>query len=148
MRSAEQPARRRVPVAFLALIFVLSPGLALAQSAQAVNTVPLPLGQVNSSAAVASTNVFQALFSAAGPGASAPIRNGCKIINTGTTAIYVFFGAIAQATTLKSIPLAPAAADGTAGGSTTCEEIGSGGSLQDAVSIAGTTLKTFFAIRY
>ncbi len=154
MRSAKTPRAMSIPAnAFRACTFALSlltltPGLALAQSAQAVNTVPLPLGQVNASSAVASTNAFQALFSAAGPQGGVAIRNGCLIVNTGTTALYVFFGAIAAATTPKSIPLKPAGADGSDGGRATCEAPGSGGALQDAVSVTGTTAKTFFAIRY
>lgn len=139
----------------LALLAACSPAVAQ----QVVQETPAPLSPVGASSTIASGNTFQEIFAAQGPQATtfntttgattvASLRRGCLIINTSNTVAYVFFGALASATTPTSVPLTAASADGTAGGSTTCERAGAG-TLQSQVSITGATAgETFFAIRY
>lgn len=87
----------------------------------------------NSSSTVAVTNTFQSIFAA--PTGNQK-RAACTVQNTGTNSMYVFFGAIADATTAKSIKLA-------AGNAVTCNN--SGVTLQEQVSITGTATETFYA---
>lgn len=84
----------------------------------------------NLSTTIAVTNTFQSIE------AANPSRNGCSVQNTGTNAMYVFFGPIASATIAKSVKL-------TAGQSVTCNFIGV--VLMDQVSITGTSTETFYA---
>lgn len=112
----------------LALIVLSS---AAAQSP--VITQPYPVTTLNSSSTVAVTNTFQSIWAAA----VAPRRRAaCLVQNTGTNAMYVFFGPVADATTPTSIKL-------TAGQFATCN-VG-GAALQDQVSITGTAGETFYA---
>lgn len=131
-------------------------GIAAAQSP--TQPSPAPVTSVDGSSTIASTNTFQSVFAAQGPGAGSfntttgavttgALRRGCLIINTSNSVQYVFFGAIASATTPKSVPLNAASADGSTGGSVSCER-NDIGTLQDQVSITGTAGETFFAIRY
>lgn len=131
-------------------------GVAAAQSP--VQPIPAPLSPVDGSGTISSTNTFQSVFAAQGPQAASyntttgnvtegVLRRGCLIINTSNSVQYVFFGAIASATTPKSVPLNAATADGSAGGSVSCER-NDIGTVQSQVSITGTAGETFFAIRY
>ena len=131
-----------------------------AQQGAVVQPVPAPLGVTNASGSITTGGTFHSVFAAQGPQAgsvrtttgaetiSAP-RRGCLIVNTSNTVAYVFFGALASATTPTSIPLNAASADGAAGGSVSCERDGAAGTIQSQISIVGaTTAETFFAIRY
>jgi len=137
------------------LAFVLALGVsALASPAgaqhvggQSVTVEPQPLATVNASSTVTSTNTFQSVFAAAGPVAGASWRLGCQIQNLGATDLFVFYGAIASATTPKSVKLNPGTTT-LLGGSTFCERGGSNGVIQDQVSVTGTALALFYAVRY
>jgi len=121
---------------WLALVaaLVLAPGLGHAQSA--VKTYPLQVNTANASGTVASTNVFQSIW------AAVPIVNGqqgrtsCTVQNNGTHTMYVFFGAIANATEGASVTL-------TTGQSVNCSV--NNVTLQDQVSITGTSGEAFYA---
>lgn len=127
----------------LALALTLYSGGLAAQ--QAVVPVPAPLATVDASGT--GTGSFVSLFAAAGPADSGTLRLGCLIVNTSNTVAYVFVGALASATTPKSIPLNAATADGAAGGSFSCERP-NGGTLQSQISIRAASGETFLAIRY
>lgn len=116
----------RLAAACLLLLGLLS--VAAAQSS--VITLPTPRASGNASTTVAVTNTFQSIFLAN------TARVGCTVQNTGTNSMYVYFGAIAGATTAKSVKLA-------AGQSVSCQ---SGGMvIRDQVSITGTATETFYA---
>ena len=101
-------------------------GLFLALSCLGAGAVE-PLGATTTaSSTIAVTNTFQSALPS--PGTSK--RNGCNIQNTGTHTEYVYFGAIASATTSNAYQLSP-------GQPISCATY-SGGVLQDAVSITGT----------
>lgn len=112
----------------LALAFIVASSLALAQTP--IFTVPAARSTTAVSSTIAVTNTFQSVF------ASSAGRTGCLIQNTGTNPMYVFFGAIASATTAASVKL-------SAGQSVNCQ---SGGIvITDQVSITGTATETFYA---
>lgn len=91
------------------------------------------LATTNASSTIAVTNTFQSVFAASTVQIG---RVACTVQNTGTNAMYVFFGPIADATTAKSVKLA-------AGQALTCNV--SGVTLRDQVSITGTATETFYA---
>lgn len=137
-----------LPLALGALT-ILAPGpCALAQSTQvAPQASPLTPG-TNASGTVTSGNTFQSVFAQANTGAVRP-RQGCTIVNTSNTVLYVFMGAIASATTPTSIPLNAATADGSAGGTFRCEGFGPAGAIQTQISVTGAGAgETFFAVQY
>jgi len=117
---------------FLILSLLLLPTLAEAQTT--VVTKPLQLTAVdNQSSTIAVTNTFQQIFAAS---ASVSGRVACTIQNTGTNAMYVFFGATANATIAKSVKL-------TAGQAVTCDYNNT--VLKLAVQITGTATETYYA---
>ena len=82
-------------------------GVALAQSqGQPVNTIPYPATTKggNASSTIASTGVFQKLFSASSttPEGSPPPRHGCTIVNNGTHSMYVSEGLGVAASTVSN----------------------------------------------
>lgn len=110
---------------------------------QAVLTQPYTgVVTTNASSTVAVTNTFQSVFVGVGQAATATTpqanqrRNACTIQNTGTNPMYVYFGALADATIAKSIKL-------TAGNAATCNN--NGITVQEQVSITGTATETFYA---
>lgn len=115
-----------------ALLLGASP--ALAQSPVVTN--PGQVGSVNASSTITTTNTFQSVFAQA---TGAVRRNGCTLQNNGSNNQWVFFGALASATTPKSVKMAP-------GTNVLCAN-GAGGTLQDQVSITGTAGEEFFANR-
>lgn len=118
----------------VALLFVAMVGIVAAQSP--VITQPYQTTSTNASTTIASSNVFQAVFTA--PTQTNRGRAGCLIQNNGAAAMFVFFGTLASATTPTSIQL------------TTRETVScnlGGTALQDAISITGTAGQQFFAIQ-
>lgn len=134
---------RGLALAVAAALTLYSGGAVFAQ--QAVVPVPAPLATTDASGA--GTGSFVSLFSEAGPTGATALRLGCLVVNTSNTVAYVFVGAIASATTPKSIPLNAATADGSAGGSFSCERP-NGGTLQSQISIRAASGETYLAIRY
>lgn len=121
----------------LIAVLLLLAAPALAQSP--VFTYPLGNSSAitNSSSTITATNTFQSVF------AQSSSRRSCAIQNTGTSTMWVYFGAIAGATKAKSFPLAPASAANEPGGFVLCNN----GStvITDQVSITGTAGDTFTA---
>lgn len=118
---------------FIVAFFIL--GNARAQSP--VFTYPIGQTITNASGSISLTSQFQNVFN------SNTGRKSCVIQNTGVHVMYVFFGAIAGATTPTSYPLFPATAAGYPGGYVTCNN--GGVVVTDQVSITGTTSDTFTA---
>lgn len=116
----------------IALLLICLPSLAQAQSP--VITQPYGVTTHNDSSTIAVTNTFQSIWTAS---TNTRGRAGCTVQNnSASAAMYVFFGAIASATTGKSVKLA-------AGQAVSCN---SGGTvLQDQVSITGTSGDAFYA---
>lgn len=95
-----------------------------------VVTQPKGVTSNNSSSTISSSNVFQSIWAANSN------RTACTIQNNGTHNMWVFFGAIANATENNSVVL-------QAGQYLNCN---SGNViLQDQVSITGTSTDAFFA---
>lgn len=115
----------------LFLLALLFSAPVFAQIGQPTNNYPLPRVVTNVSSTIAVTNTFQSLMSANAN------RLNCTIQNTGTNAMYVFFGAAADATTATSAKL-------TAGQSAYCA-VGDT-NYQGAVVITGTATETFYAV--
>lgn len=116
------------------LLALLMMGASLPSYAQSpVITQPYGVTSVNYSSTIAITNIFQSVWAA---NTTTRGRAGCTVQNTGTNTMYVYFGAIADATTAKSTKL-------SAGQSVRCNN--SGITLQDQVSITGTSGETFYA---
>lgn len=99
---------------------------------QPVVTQPYLVQSTNNSSTIQSTNVFQSVFLLSG----AQKRAACTIANYGANTMFVYFGPIASATKATSVQLA-------ANQSTFCNN--SGVTLQDQVSITGTSGDAFFA---
>lgn len=117
----------------LALVLLTSP----AWGQSAVTTYPVGVATTNASSSITLTGTYQQVF------AQNSNRRNCVIQNTGTHAMWVFFGAIASATQATSWPLFPASAAGSPGGFVSCAN--SGVVATDQVSITGTTADTFTA---
>lgn len=116
------------------IILIAGASLALAQSP--VTTQPYGATVLNSSSSIASTNTFQSLWSASTVSTG---RVDCLIQNKGSNSMYVYFGAIANATTPNSYIL----------GANTSFRCGNNGTiLKDQISITGTSGEQFFAIQY
>ena len=98
-----------------------------------VKTQPLAVNSSNSSSTIAVTNTFQSIWSQS---TTQRGRAGCTIVNYGTNTMWVYFGAIANATKANSIQLA-------ANQPVYCQVFGT--VLQDQVSITGTSGDAFFA---
>lgn len=116
---------------FLILLF-LFPVLAHAQTPMITKPYALTTTD-NQSSTIAVTNTFQQIFAASTANTG---RSGCTIQNTGTNAMYVFFGATADATIGKSVKL-------VAGQATTCDNNDT--VLKTAVQITGTATETYYA---
>lgn len=113
------------------LIALLLASPVMAQTGQVVQALPVARALTNSSSTITVTNTFQAVF------VSNANRLGCTIQNTGTNAMYVFFGATADATTATSVKL-------VAGQSAYCGSEGL--TYTGAVAITGTSTETFYAV--
>jgi len=119
-------------LALLALLgAIFAPSFASAQNP--VITKPYAVTTSNASSTIASTNVFQSIWSA---DTTVTGRTSCTVQNNGTHTMYVFFGPIASATTAKSVQL-------SAGQSVYCSV--NGMVLKDQVSITGTIGDAFYA---
>lgn len=94
---------------------------------------------INSSGTIAVTNTFQPIWPQTGK-LDTPSTNrarvACTVQNTGTNPMYVFFGPIASATIAASVKI-------VAGQAAFCNIEGT--TLQDAVSITGTSTETYYA---
>jgi hypothetical protein len=111
------------------LVFLaLSVAPSLAQSP--VVTQPSSQAATNFSSTIAVTNTFQSVFAASAK------RQGCSIQNNGSNTMWVFFGAIADATKAKSFLLG-------VGQGISCGSIGV--VAKDQVSITGTATEAFAA---
>lgn len=115
----------------LSLLLIANASLAFAQSP--VITQPYNVTSQNYSSTIAVTNTFQSIWPA---NTTSRGRAGCTVQNNGTNSMYVYFGAIANATTTNSVKLA-------AGQSVQCNV--NGITLQDQVSITGTSGDAFYA---
>lgn len=103
----------------------------LARAQSPVLTLPSTRTSTNASSTIGVTNTFQSVF------AANTLRTSCTIQNNASSnAMYVFFGAIASATTGASVKLA-------AGQSVNCSV--NGIVLTDQVSVTGTSSDAFFA---
>ena len=119
----------------LAIAFVaMLSGYVHAQSQ--VRTLPFAVISQNSSSTIASTGVFQSIWTANSASPNNKQRAGCSIQNNGTHVMYVFFGPIASATTSNSFQIG-------AGQTIYCNN--NPIILQDQVSITGTTGDAFVA---
>lgn len=126
---------RRIAIGGLLVLGLLFfAGLARAQQ-QPVDTFQHGVTSQNSSGTITVTNTFQSVFLAA-TNQPQQRRMSCTVQNNGSNSMYVFFGPIANATTSNSVVLA-------AGASVRCSV--SGATLQDQVSITGTSGDTFYA---
>lgn len=133
-----------------ALLLGLS-GMAQAQVASTVTTQPSAANSGEGSGTLASSDVFQLVFSAPPSGVQ---RRGCLLQNNSTHVQYVYFqgpGMTAPtsgnsgALEAKAVGLDPSqVASGKQGGSVSCAT-GAGGALQDSVWVAGTSGDTFVA---
>lgn len=101
-----------------------------------VLTQPLTATTTNASGTLAAGATFQSIWAAV---TSVRGRAGCTIQNNGSHSMYVYFGAIASATTSNSAILA-------AGQALNCSVFGV--ALQDQVSIAGTISEAFYAAQW
>ena len=117
-------------IAFI-IIWALGASLAFAQTP--VVTQPYNVTTQNYSSTIAATNTFQSIWAA---NTTSRGRAGCLIQNNGSSSMYVYFGAIASATTPHSFQL-------SSGQSVRCDN--SGITLQDQVSITGTISQSFYA---
>jgi hypothetical protein len=115
----------------LALLLIGASFPAYAQSP--VLTQPYNVTSVNYSSTIVATNTFQSIWVA---NTTSRGRAGCTVQNNGTHVMYVYFGAIASATTPNAVNL-------SAGQSVRCNN--SGITLQDQVSITGTLGDRFYA---
>ena len=115
------------------LILALIGSTSLASAQSPVVTQPYNVTSQNYSTTIAVTNTFQSIWAT---NTSTRGRAGCTVQNTGTNPQYVYFGAIATATISKSAKI-------IAGQSLNCN-VG-GITLQDQVSITGTSGETFYA---
>jgi hypothetical protein len=127
----------------LALLLMI-PSLAFAQGLIITKQYALGSGD-NQSSTIAVTNTFQQVFASSIASVSATSssgntgRNSCTIQNNGSNAMYVFFGATADATTAKSVKLA-------AGQAVTCDNNGS--VIKTAVQITGTATDVYYAAQW
>jgi hypothetical protein len=120
---------------YLIVLFLFA-FMASAQAQQPVITQPYAVVSVNASGTIASTGVFQSIWTALTTNPNSPKRASCTVQNNGTHTMYVFFGPIASATTGTSVALAAGQAVNCSVGGTV---------LQDQVSITGTSTDAFFA---
>lgn len=115
-----------------ALILLLL-GVSTAYAQTPVVTQPAGVVSYNLSSTIAVTDTFQSIFLAS---TGATGRIGCTVINYGAATMWVYFGAIADATKAKSIQL-------STGQAVYCNN--GGIILKDQVSITGTATQAFFA---
>lgn len=90
--------------------------------------IPTGVTSTNVSGTIAATGVFQSIAVAN------TARRGCSIQNIGANAMWLYFGAIAGATTAKSFLLMPGNTANCAAGTTV---------VTDQISITGTATDTF-----
>lgn len=119
---------KRIFIFLIALFFIVP---SYAQSP--VVTQPYNVTSFNASGTIAVTNTFQSIWVA---NTNTRGRAGCTVQNNGTNSMWVYFGPIASATKGASVVL-------TVGQSTNCN-VG-GITLQDQVSITGTSGEAFYA---
>lgn len=120
---------KRLWLSFIALVVGVS--LAFAQSP--VTTQPYAVTSFNASSTIAVTNTFQSIWLA---NTGTRGRAACAVQNNGTNNMWVYFGTLADATKAISVVLTP-------GQSVSCNVGGT--TLQDGVSITGTSGDAFFA---
>lgn len=131
---------------FTALLLCLLSGGAVAQQAPPVTTYGGQAYSGNSSSTIASTNVWQKIWSA--PTNDSP-RKGCLVLNQGTHTMWVYFQGPGVATPSGSgseasaVPLNAAASSGAAGGWVGCT-VG-GAVLQDTIWVTGTSGDAYYA---
>lgn len=102
---------------------------------QQVITQPYGSRSSNNSGTIAVTNTFQSVFTASTGNNTG--RTGCALQNnSASNSMYVFFGAIADATIGKSVKLSPGQSVNCNAGNIV---------LKDEVSITGTSGDAFFA---
>lgn len=120
----------------LGIVALICVGLSIIGGASAQSPMtpgPFPTTTNNASGAIGVTNTFQSIWAAA---TEPRTRAGCTVQNTGTNPMYVYVGAIADATVAKSYKL-------TTGLIFTCNV---GNTVaQDQISITGTATETFYA---
>lgn len=114
-------------------LFLLIASVSYSLAQTPVVTQTSKFSNANASADISSTNTFQSIW------ASNSNRNDCVIQNNGAASMYIYFGAIASATTPNSLSLA-------ANGTFRCAN--SGIVVSDQISITGTSGQRFFAIQY
>ena len=106
-------------------LFAIFAALLWMTSAWAQAPAPYQLNTLTANSTISVTNTFQAALAVQTGG-----RHGCLIQNTGTHTQYVYFGAIASATTSNAFQLSP-------GQTIACASV-YGVVAQDAVNITGT----------
>ncbi len=114
----------------VAFLFPMVAFLSVANAQNPVITNPSGVISFNNSGTVASTGVFQSIWAANAQ------RKSCTIQNNSGRTMYVYFGAIAGATTGKSVVVVSGQYVGCFVGQSV---------LQDQISITGTTGDAFFA---
>lgn len=113
---------------------VLALGVSIAHAQSPVTTQPYGVASVITSNTIATSNTFQSIFAASTGNTG---RSDCLIQNNGAATMFVYFGAIANATTPNSLQLS----------SGTIFKCGNNGViLKDQISITGTATQRFFAI--
>ena len=115
-------------------LWLVLAGPALAQSP--VRTSPQGVNGTIVSGSIATTNTFQNLWAASD---LTPGRRGCIVSNLGASTMYLYLGAIANATTPKSIPIA-------AGTSFSCNQ--GAVVILNEVNITGTAVQFYSGIEY
>jgi len=115
---------------FLLIVALIIGSTSLASSQTPVITQPKNLASQNYSSTIAVTNTFQSVLLLNNS------RYSCTIQNNGSNFMYVYFGAIADATIAKSVKL-------SVGQGVNC--IVGGIVLKDQVSITGTSGEAYYA---
>lgn len=114
----------------IAILFLNNPSV---QAQAPVYTEPYRVTTTNASGAIVGTNSFKQIWPQSTNNRG---RAGCTIQNVGTNPMYVYFGTLASATTPTSVRL-------LANQFVSCNQ--SGITLQDEVSIAGTSGEFYYA---
>ncbi len=117
-------------IVFTILLLALS---AAAWGQQVIQTSPLGVTSSDYSGTIASTNTFQSVFAASSGSRG---RLGCNVTNNGAATMFIYLGALADATTPKSIQLAAGATYNCTTGTIV---------VTDQLSITGTSGQPFAA---
>lgn len=112
-------------------VLLLAPAWAFAQ--QPVLTQPTGVTSIDYSGTIAVTSTFQKVFDAS---TGTRGRLGCSVTNNGAATMFIYLGAIADATTPKSMQLASGATYNCASG---------GIVVLDQLNITGTSGQAFGA---